>query len=84
MAKYLSKAGAIHLVNKVKENFVSSNEPVQAATYLQKNENAVSATQLETTRAISITDGVNTGTATNFDGTKNILLELPAKIRANH
>ena len=31
MAKYLSKAGAIHLINKVKENFVSSNEPVQAA-----------------------------------------------------
>ncbi|MBQ9487632.1 MAG: hypothetical protein IJU91_07525, partial [Selenomonadaceae bacterium] len=31
MAKYLSIAGARHLVNKAKENFVSSNEPVQAA-----------------------------------------------------
>ena len=140
MAKYLSKAGAIHLINKVKENFVSSNEPVQAAystnagysdtagsansanqatndsagnpihstyltitnaaaTYLQKGETAVSATsaitasnctgnaasaiKLETARAISITDGVNTGTANNFDGTENILLELPATIKAN-
>ena len=31
MAKYLSIAGARHLVNKAKENFVSATEPVQAA-----------------------------------------------------
>lgn len=45
--------------------------------------NAASATKLDIERAISITDGVNTGTASNFDGTKNILLELPATIQAN-
>ena len=31
MGRYLSVKGARHLVNKVKENFVSSNEPIQAA-----------------------------------------------------
>ena len=31
MGRYLSVEGARHLVNKVKENFVSSNEPIQAA-----------------------------------------------------
>ncbi|MBQ7199571.1 MAG: hypothetical protein IJS29_09935, partial [Selenomonadaceae bacterium] len=124
MAKYLSKAGAIHLVNKVKENFVSSNEPVQAAystnaghadtsnsansanqatndaagnpihstyltindaanTYLQKNENAVSATnavtstnctgnaenstRLATPRKINVTDATESNFGTAAD-----------------
>ena len=45
--------------------------------------NAISANKLETARAISITDGVNTGTATNFDGTENITVALPATIKAD-
>ena len=31
MAEYLSKAGAEHLINKLKENFVSVNSPIQAS-----------------------------------------------------
>lgn len=141
MAKYLSIAGARHLVNKVKENFVSSNEPVQAAystnaghadtsnsanssnqatndavgnpihstyltindaanTYLQKNDNAVSATsavtssnctgnaensnRLATPRKITIADAteLNIGTAAEFDGTSDIKIKLPPTIKA--
>ena len=124
MAKYLSITGARHLVNKVKENFVSSNEPVQAAystnaghadtsnsansanqatndsagnpihstyltikdaaeTYLQKDENAVSATsavtssnctgnaenatRLATPRKINIADATESNIGTAAD-----------------
>ena len=55
----------------------------QTLNALGKNENAVSANKLETARAISITDGVNTGATTNFEGTKNIVIKLPTTIRAD-
>ena len=49
---------------------------------LAKNENAVSSSKLENARDISIGDGINVGTPTTFDGTKNITLKLPATIKA--
>ena len=141
MAKYLSVEGARHLVDKIKENFVSANEPIQAAystnagyadtagsaakanqatndaagnpihstylttedaagIYLQQNDTAVkstnavtaeictgnaeNATRLATPRKINISDAteLNFGTAANFDGTSDVNIKLPSKIKA--
>ena len=40
--------------------------------------NATTATKLATARSISITDGTSVGTASNFDGSSNISLQLPS------
>ena len=141
MSKYLSIDGARHLVDKIKENFVSANEPIQAAyatnagyadtansaakanqatndaagnpihstylttedaagIYLKKDDTAVkatnavtaeictgnaeNATRLATPRKINISDAteLNLGTAANFDGTSDVTIKLPAKIKA--
>ena len=55
----------------------------QTLNALGKNESSVSATKLLNAREISITDGSNFGNVTNFDGSKNISLKLPATIKAN-
>ena len=62
---------------------------------LGKNENAISATiaencsgnsktasKLETAKNITISDDENFGTAVSFDGSENIILNLPNKIKA--
>lgn len=46
-------------------------------------DNVASATKLQNTRTFTISDGTNSGTASNFDGTGNITLRLPSTIRAN-
>ncbi|MBQ9488263.1 MAG: hypothetical protein IJU91_10790 [Selenomonadaceae bacterium] len=141
MSKYLSIDGARHLVDKIKENFVSANEPIQAAyatnagyadtansaakanqatndaagnpihstylttedaagIYLKKGDTAVkstnavtaevctgnaeNATRLATPRKINVTDAteLNSGTTVDFDGTSDVTIKLPAKIKA--
>ena len=42
------------------------------------NGNATTATKLATARSISITDGTSTGTASSFDGSGDISLQLPS------
>ena len=44
--------------------------------------NATSATKLETARSLKITDGTNTSTGVNFNGTTNVTLNLPTTIKA--
>ena len=46
-------------------------------------DNVASATKLQNTRTFTISDGTNSGTASNFDGTGNVTLRLPRTINAN-
>ena len=46
-------------------------------------DNVASATKLQNTRTFTISDGTNSGTASNFDGTGNVTLRLPGTINAN-
>lgn len=46
-------------------------------------DNVASATKLKNTRTFTISDGTNSGTASNFDGTGNVTLRLPGTINAN-
>lgn len=46
-------------------------------------DNVASATKLQNTRTFTISDGTNSGTASNFDGTGNVTLRLPRTIKAN-
>ena len=55
---------------------------LQTLNALGKSDTAVSATKLQTPREISISDGTNSGSPTNFDGSSNITLKLPAVIKA--
>ena len=56
---------------------------LQTLNALGKFDTAVSATKLETSREISISDGTNSGASTNFDGSSSITLKLPAVIKAS-
>ena len=49
------------------------------------NGNAATATKLKTARTLRVQDasGSNSGTAKSFDGSGNVLLPLPSKIKAN-
>ena len=92
--KFLDMDGVKILWDKAKRTFL---EQENAATdYLAKTENAVSATtaaectgnaatasKLQNAKAITISDGENNGTPTNFDGSENISLNLPKKIKAD-
>ena len=46
-------------------------------------DNVASATKLQNTRTFTISDGTNSGTASNFDGTGNVTLRLPRTINAD-
>ena len=46
-------------------------------------DNVASATKLQNTRTFIISDGTNSGTASNFDGTGNVTLRLPSTIHAD-
>lgn len=46
-------------------------------------DNVASATKLKNTRTFTISDGTNSGTASNFNGTGNVTLRLPGTINAN-
>ena len=46
-------------------------------------DNVASATKLQNTRTFTISDGTNSGTASNFDGTGNVTIRLPETINAN-
>lgn len=46
-------------------------------------DNVASATKLKNTRTFTISDGTNSGTASNFDGTGNVTLRLPSTIHAD-
>lgn len=50
--------------------------------FLQKCLVVPTASQLQTARNISISDGTNTGTAVSFDGTSAVTLKLPTTIKA--
>ena len=51
--------------------------------YNPSNFNVSSAKTLTTARTFTISDGTNSGTATSFDGSKNVTLSLPSTIKAN-
>lgn len=46
------------------------------------NGNSASATKLETARKISVSDGLNIGLPSNFDGSGDVTLNLPSTIKA--
>ena len=62
---------------------VDAKSARQTLNALALNENAVSASKLQTSRELSITDGINTGNSSNFDGTSNVTLRLPSTIKAD-
>ena len=52
------------------------------ATFLEKDSAANSAVKLQNAKTFKIADGENFGTEKNFDGSENVVLNLPKKIKA--
>ena len=46
-------------------------------------DNVASATKLQNTRTFTVSDGQHTGSSSNFDGTSNVVLDLPDIINAD-
>ena len=91
--KFLDADGVKIFWDKCNRTFLS--QEAASTDYLGKTENAVSATtatectgnsatasKLATAKTLTITDGENSGDSTNFDGSENISLKLPATIKA--
>lgn len=92
--KFLDADGVQILWDKAKRTFLSQDDAKN--NFLGKTENAVSATtssecsgnsatasKLQNARTFKITDGVNSGAVSTFDGSENISLNLPNKINAD-
>lgn len=84
-AEYLSQPNAPLMRNKI--DALGKSEKAIAAVNADTAKiclgNALTASGLAISRSFSVTDGINTGEAIEFDGTNGISIPLPKKIQAD-